>query len=99
MSYRKEDIPGMIKALQRARDNIVPPYGVCNALNLGAMHSNDWVHVSLVKKIISVQLQGHVWLEGWLRQRDIFVTKGDMKRLRIRWIDKMIADLREYAKE
>lgn len=87
MAYRKRDIPGMIECLKGAYKHL-PEWGfLCIAVC-----RDDHSHSSIVKQMIVDSLGVHYTLEGFLGVRSLD------NEVRVAWIDKMIADLQEYAK-
>lgn len=108
MSYRKEDIPGMILALEDARKLIGPNEFdvrcICDALRRIVDENNTLsASAALAKGMIHEALGRPSYyayaLEHWLGHESMFLMgKKEAYYLRLRWIRKMIADLKEYAK-
>lgn len=109
MGYRREDIPGMIAALRGARKLIGPNEWdircICdglrrivdanNSLSEFAALAKDMIHESLGRPTYSAYA-----LEHFLGHQSLFeMDKREAYHLRLRWIDKMIHDLQQYAKE
>lgn len=99
MGYRKEDIPGMINALEDAKSRL--------------WRGADWdigghrflcfaIHDDKGIELVQQSIDPHYTFEGWLEAKAGIVTgnvsDAFIQRLRFRWIDKMIADLKDYAK-
>lgn len=90
MGYRKEDIPGMIAALEVARGNLDRYEFICVALDIG---KDPYAY--LVEDMIGQALWPFNTLDNWISGREHHHMGI---AIRYEWIDKMIADLKEYAK-
>lgn len=99
MGYRREDIPYIIRTLRAARPQSMQ-HGVCWAVEIARTKDLISLHDLLTtKSFISQVLAGSLWLTDWIHKQGIRVDWRNMARIRRRWIDKMIRDLQQYAKE
>lgn len=98
MSYRKEDIPWIIDALEHAREEIKAKRRNFICIALERQRRYGWLQA---KQMVTVALGGHYTFLAWVESKDPKFVRAphDWHHLRCLWIDKMIADLREYAKE
>ncbi len=104
MSYRIEDIPAMIEALQACKqylwDGRFPrtldgecEY-ICDALDMVGNRGAD-----KAQRMVMVALTGSGTFTGWYYVQTSWPTPlppRQMQALRLKWVDKMIADLRAY---
>ena len=98
MGYRKEDIPGMIRALEATRQQPMGS-GVCWALECAWEAGHITLgEMNAAKGLVVSSLKGHIWLGGWIYETQGFAPWARMGRIRRRWVEKMISDLKEYAK-
>ncbi len=100
MSYERKDIPALIVEFQKAKRDISKSEGVdyflCNALGRSDADEASTKARELVREAIS----GHFTLQDWFltQGRPMFLDNSGSSRLRIRWCDKIIRDLKKYAK-
>lgn len=88
MSYRKEDIPGMIDALEKTIPQLPVWKYICVSVPSGHP-SRD-----IVRSMISESLGSNYTLGQYLG-----VDEEEMEpKIRVSFVRKMIADLKEYAK-
>lgn len=101
MGYRKEDIPGMIAALESAKSRLWD--GTEEDVGKGKGRFLCFVlQCDAVAELAQEAIDPHYTFEGWLKASagisEYKVPDEFIQGLRLRWIDKMIADLKDYAK-
>lgn len=97
MSYRREDIPELIRAFQAAKSALSNhvPY-LCIVLNRGASPAKDTA-IGIVEGALGGSYTLESWANGGVVSRPIWGVR-EARRMRARWCDKIVRDLREYAK-
>lgn len=110
MGYRKADIPAMIRLFKAARKRIKSDEcrGLCSALHDAARYNDEENNRTyyLCTALVGDMLRWHTWFEDWfLNNNYLHISWPDRewkryrlnwKALRLRWIDKIIADLKSY---
>jgi hypothetical protein len=101
MSYERKDIPVLIDLFKAVKERVQASEGsgyfLCHAIDkvnsLGAGEARGLVREAL---------EGYFTLSTWISQTQgedfAPISNSESKKLRIRWCDKIIADLKEYAK-
>lgn len=100
MAYSREDIPGMIDALLAARALIAARERnfICSAIYAAETRGHISGGTGLrVRAMIADALGGpYCFLEDWTGIE--IPTESGARKIRLKWIDKMVRDLKEYAK-
>lgn len=111
MSYERKQIPAMIDALEAAKKYLWSGVGpekpplemfICHCLEKverrGGRAGNGAHHAI---SVIEDAIRPCSTLESWLEQngcvKNMLINDRLMQRLRRKWIDKMIADLKRFA--
>jgi hypothetical protein len=100
MSYERKDIPALIALFKAAKVRLMRGRGaafLCRVIE-EIESPVQWKASGLVRDAI----YGYYTLETWARETNgnylHAETSASLRQIRIQWCDKIIADLREYAK-
>ena len=113
MSYERKQIPAMIEVFEDAKaylwDGVRGDYHdveeefVCCCIYRVSDTMEDSSPANCALDLVTSALGMHVTLNDWLESkgRTEKVTRNSevMQSLRLKWIDKIIADLKEYAND
>jgi hypothetical protein len=101
MSYERKDIPALISLFKSVKKRVQASdgsgYFICHAID----KVNSFV-ASEARSLVRDALEGNFTLSGWITsthgEEFAPIDNRESKHLRLRWCDKIIADLKEYAK-
>lgn len=104
MTYIKGDIPGMINLFEKAYKLVETQKEefTCMALNEAAyrkQEANDgslWKCKQLIEEMLG---PGYLTLDSWVyyHNNNLELSDARMRKVRLRWIRKIIDDLKAYA--
>lgn len=101
MSYQRKDIPKLIALFTAAKDRIGngagTTYFLCHTLDKIASPGQEKA-LSLVRESIEGFYTLSSWVQATQRVETNHYTSAMNRRLRVRWCNKIIRDLQEYAK-
>lgn len=102
MRYERKDIPKLIAVFEVAREVLIAKttmHYLCHALDAALGYGHSAHAIQTAKALVNEAIGYRVSIAGYYRYDERYPTtsRGE-RRLRIRWCEKIIRDLKEYAK-